>query len=415
MTPRADAPDWRLAPVSVGDRVVRVASRAGVRGHGASDVPDAMLAQALDRLLSVHAGHRPHVVVLGSGNGMVAAVAAAHGASVAAFDRYAPHAEATRRTLDAAGQRTDGAQDGHIDDRRAWHAQVAVGHLGDGAAACVLIRLPTDRASAQLLVAESVRLLAPDGVCLLAGANDEGAKPAARHLAERFSDVRVDAQHSGCRLLVARGIVRTTPPSVDDATRWLDLDAVRELHVSLAGEATTLCTRPGVFSWEHLDEATAILSEILRAQAIISPGQSVLDLGCGAGALAVVAGRLNGDAWVLAVDADSEAVRCTALTAARAGLRQVQAQAHDVVDGVGDVAVDRVVSNPPFHLGKGTDLTLPRAFIAAAHAALVPGGEALFVANRTLPYEALIEARFGTVRTVHDGRRFKVLAGTRRA
>jgi 16S rRNA (guanine1207-N2)-methyltransferase len=35
------------------------------------------------------------------------------------------------------------------------------------------------------------------------------------------------------------------------------------------------------------------------------------------------------------------------------------------------------------------------------------------VANRTLPYEQAIAERFGTVRTLHDGRRFKVLSATR--
>jgi 16S rRNA (guanine1207-N2)-methyltransferase len=35
------------------------------------------------------------------------------------------------------------------------------------------------------------------------------------------------------------------------------------------------------------------------------------------------------------------------------------------------------------------------------------------VANRTLPYEWLIEETFGEVRTAHDGQRFKVIGAVR--
>lgn len=40
------------------------------------------------------------------------------------------------------------------------------------------------------------------------------------------------------------------------------------------------------------------------------------------------------------------------------------------------------------------------AFIEAAHARLERGGKFYLVANRFLPYEPLLEARFSTVRTL---------------
>jgi 16S rRNA (guanine1207-N2)-methyltransferase len=80
---------------------------------------------------------------------------------------------------------------------------------------------------------------------------------------------------------------------------------------------------------------------------------------------------------------------------------------------VGDERFDVVVTNPPFHQGKATDLTVPLQFIADAHAHLRVGGRLYLVANRTLPYEQAIAERFGTVRTLHDGRRFKVLSAIR--
>jgi 16S rRNA (guanine1207-N2)-methyltransferase len=59
------------------------------------------------------------------------------------------------------------------------------------------------------------------------------------------------------------------------------------------------------------------------------------------------------------------------------------------------------------------ELTIPKAFIDAADRHLAPGGSLFLVANRQLPYERLVAERFGAVRILHDGRRFKVLGATR--
>ncbi|HYW05560.1 MAG TPA: methyltransferase, partial [Longimicrobium sp.] len=75
---------------------------------------------------------------------------------------------------------------------------------------------------------------------------------------------------------------------------------------------------------------------------------------------------------------------------------------------------DVVVSNPPFHVGKATDLDVPAQFIRDAARVLKPGGRLFMVANRTLPYEAWVEACFGSYRILVDGREFKVIAATRR-
>jgi len=71
-----------------------------------------------------------------------------------------------------------------------------------------------------------------------------------------------------------------------------------------------------------------------------------------------------------------------------------------------------VVTNPPFHIGKATTLMVPAQFIRDAKAVLVPGGKLFVVANRTLPYESIMMEHFGNMRTVHNGRRFKVLVST---
>ena len=388
---------WQQGPARVGDLTVAVATKPGVFAHGTIDTPSVMLAEAVGERAASHGSASLH---LGCGNGLVPAVAKAMGYRAVAFDRYFTNAEATRRTLDAQ------AGEAHV----VHHAALVNPLVAADSCALVTIRIPTDKLGMQIAVAEAFRALAEGGTCLLAGANDEGAKPAARLLETVFGNAQVIAQHSGCRLLSAAKRGRT-PGDADLFTNpWLDAEHFHELPVTLAETAFVASTRPGVFSWEHLDEATAILADLMR----IENGESVIDLGCGAGILGVAASRWTPMGRVLLLDADADAVRCAERTAAQAGSQNVEVRASDVASAAGDARVDVVVSNPPFHLGKGTELAIPRAFIEQAHAHLAPGGRLYLVANRTLPYERLIAECFGEVRTAHDGQRFKVIGGVRR-
>ena len=70
--------------------------------------------------------------------------------------------------------------------------------------------------------------------------------------------------------------------------------------------------------------------------------------------------------------------------------------------------LDFIVSNPPFHEGGGEDKALGQAFIRAAAAALRKSGTLWLVANRHLPYEAILAESFAKVRLVGEGGGYKV-------
>jgi 16S rRNA (guanine1207-N2)-methyltransferase len=399
---------WQVGPARAGDIIASVASKPGVMAHGTVDAPATMLAAAVAGAPSTMTGARS--LHLGSGNGLVPAVALAAGYIPIAFDRYFANAEATRRSLVATAAATAADGDAPAHDGVAHHAASVSPHVGAAECQLATIRLPTDKLGMQLAVAEAFRALAIGGRCLLAGANDEGAKPAAKLLEQVFGPVRLDAQHSGCRMLSAVKQRDTPLDAMVFASPWLDAERFHTFSVNTGGTAFTVATRPGVFSWQHLDEASGILADLMR----VDDGETVLDLGCGAGVLGVVAARQTPAGSVLLLDADADAVRCAARTAALAHCANVEVRASDVSSGADDRTFDVVVSNPPFHLGKGTELAIPRAFIDQAYNRLVRGGRLYLVANRTLPYEGLIADRFGEVRTAHDGRRFKVIGGVRR-
>jgi release factor glutamine methyltransferase len=98
----------------------------------------------------------------------------------------------------------------------------------------------------------------------------------------------------------------------------------------------------GVFHPRLFFSSSVLAAEIERR----SPrGQSVLDVGCGSGLLALAAARAG--ARVTAVDINIDAVRATAANATANGL-DIQALQSDLFAALGDRRFDLVVVNPPY-------------------------------------------------------------------
>ena len=385
---------WRTYSAKIARKSYEVATKPGVFAHGRLD-PAALLlaehAKVSSGDCSVH---------LNCGNGLTAAVAGKAASDVRLYlaDRNVLSVEAARRTLDANGITTGEVFLGH-----GTHVLPA-----DLRADSVVIRIPQERVALLQLLVDGFSILKEGGRCYVAGATNEGIKTADNTIETIFGNARVLARDSSHRVITAvkRGTAFALPERADASI--LDGDVFREVDVNLHGRNYRLCTRPGVFSWEHLDEATSILADTME----IHEDNSVLDLGCGSGALGVVASSLS-SGRVTMVDADIEAVRSATRTAEANGMTNWRALPSDIAAAVLDERFDVVVTNPPFHVGKATDLDVPMQFINDAHHVLVPGGRMFLVANRTLPYEQAIKHLFGNVSNVHDGQRFKVLSATR--
>lgn len=386
--------EWRTYSVKVAGQSYEIATKAGAFAHGRLDPATLLLAEHI----GVKEGDT--VVHLNCGNGLVGAVASAGRAGrVLLADRNIVSVEAARRTL-AANAVTGG--------------EVFLGHGAyalptDLQADSVAIRIPQERLALLQLLVDAFTLLKVGGRCYIAGATNEGIKTAAGTIEKLFGNARVLSRDSSHRVISA--VKRTaSPASADELDNpFLEGDAFNELDATLRGKQYKLYSRPGVFSWDHIDEATTILADVMQVQA----GDSVLDLGCGCGALGVVAASLSGGGPLTMVDADVEAVRSATRSADANGVANYRALTSDVATAVLDERFDVVVTNPPFHVGKTTDLNVPMQFISDAWEVLVHGGRLFLVANRTLPYEQAIKHRFGNVAKLHDGPRFKVLTATR--
>jgi 16S rRNA (guanine1207-N2)-methyltransferase len=165
-------------------------------------------------------------------------------------------------------------------------------------------------------------------------------------------------------------------------------------------EALGLWTQPGVFSWDRPDPGTRQLLAVLPALA----GRGA-DLGCGLGVLAraVLAGA--GVTQLDLVDLDRRAI-----AAARRNVEDPRAVFHwaDARRAPDLSGLDFVVMNPPFHDQGVEDRELGQGFIRRAHGVLRPGGTLWLVANRHLPYEAVLRDLFRRVTPHGEGAGFKI-------
>ncbi len=262
--------------------------------------------------------------------------------------------------------------------------------------ALVLLLPPRQREEARALYAQALARCAPGGRVLACARNDEGARSGEDDLARIAGEVRSLSRRK-CRAywtLPLQG-------SADEqrVREWAALDAPRPI---MDGR---FVSRPGVFAWDRVDAASALLATHLPADL----AGSAADIGAGYGYLS--SELLTRCPRITSLDLYEAQSRALAL--ARINLRGARVPLdffwHDVTAGLPQ-RYDVIVSNPPFHAQGGeTRADIGRRFIAVAAKSLHPGGRLWLVANRQLPYEHALEEHFAEVLNVAQGGGFKVI------
>jgi 16S rRNA (guanine1207-N2)-methyltransferase len=264
----------------------------------------------------------------------------------------------------------------------------------------VLILPPRQREEARAVLARAAEHLEGGGTVAAAIANNEGARAGEGDFRQLFGATQVLSKHH-CRVFwstPAHGAI-----AGDLLERWGALDAPQAIADG------RFLSRPGLFAWDRIDPASALLAAHLPADL---RGQ-VADLGAGYGYLATeVLARCPQVSAVDLYEAEARALepaRRNVEAAARSLDRDARIDVvwHDVSRGL-PRRYDAIVSNPPFHQGRADLPALGVAFIEAAARALDAQGRFLMVANRHLPYEAALAARFSRVRTLAMQQGFKV-------
>lgn len=238
--------------------------------------------------------------------------------------------------------------------------------------------------------------LEPGGHLIAAMPNTAGAGRFEKELANAAGNI-VSIQKHKCRAFHA------TLDHADESifAEWRKLNEPREI--------SGFTVQAGIFSSDHIDPGSQLLADHLPAHL----HGHVADLGAGWGFLSdSVLKRCPKIQRLDLFEADARALEC-----ARKNLAghecEIHFHWHDVTNGLPGV-YDSIVMNPPFHTGQATDVDLGRAFLKVAAASLKRGGKMWLVANRQLPYEAVLETSGLAWRKIAENRIYKILAAEKR-
>jgi len=265
----------------------------------------------------------------------------------------------------------------------------------------VVVFLPKSRSELTLRLSLALMLIKEGGQIILVGEKKEGIAGAVRQLRQRLPQCRKVDSVRHCQIWQADGV----SPSPDFRLgNWLQWHSIESNGITL-----DVAGLPGIFSDGELDAGTAMLLDTL-AVTPLAPGKT-LDFACGAGVIGAwwqsFQARRQGKGYpVDGVDVQFQALACARATYERAGAEG------NIIASDGLAAVEgqyqTVITNPPFHTGVRTDTSVTEQFLQGVSRHLVKGGECRLVANRFLPYEALIRRHIGPTRVLAEDARFVV-------
>jgi 16S rRNA (guanine1207-N2)-methyltransferase len=265
---------------------------------------------------------------------------------------------------------------------------------------CVLSVMPKGRAAWEQTILDAAQVLRPGGTLYLAGANKSGIKSAAKFIDQILGRSSVLAYRGGCRVLYASKTQETTLPG-SDYYDW------RRVTAQVGGQEVVYATKPGLFSWQALDDGTHLLIEALQASPL-DGSDRVLDIGCGCGVLTLVAARQAVQGSALGVDVDCRAVEATRRTIGLNALHNARAMFSDCGQALQGGLFTAVITNPPFHQAQATTYVVATQIIREAARLLAAGGRLYLVANRFLRYGPIIQETFGNASVLLQNNRFTV-------
>lgn len=288
------------------------------------------------------------------------------------------------------------------------HAELGADLLAG--AGLVVLQLP--KALAELEeIADAVARWADPAVVLVAGGRVKHMTLAQNEVLGRFFGALQPqrAERKSRLLLAAEPLpVGAEPPY-----------PVRTAHPDVG---LVLCAHGGAFAGDRIDIGTRVLLDVMAERAgaadLLAGADrplSVVDLGCGTGALAAAFALAHPAARVVATDRSAAAVRSATATMDANGLGdRVAVTLDDAGSALPAGQADLVLLNPPFHLGASVHEGAGRRLVEAAARLLRPGGEVWTVFNSHLDHRRVLAAEVGPTEQLRRTPKFTVTRSVRR-
>ena len=300
--------------------------------------------------------------------------------------------------------------------------------LLDGAR-LVLLQLPKALAELEQIADAVARWAAPDAVLIAGGRVKHMTLTQNEVLGRSFARVQAERAARKSRLLVAEGPreVPETPPFPVTAVRdgftlvafggafaGARIDIGTRALLDVLGSGRSQLLRTGA---DPADSGPAA-AETARSSGVVNdkaPPPTVVDLGCGTGALAIAYALAHPDARVIATDRSAAAVASARASVAANGLAdRITVTQDDAASELPDGGADVVLLNPPFHLGNSIHVGAATRLFEAAARVLKPGGELLTVYNSSLSYRPELTRLIGPTEQLQRTAKFTVTRSIRR-
>ncbi|MCD6144597.1 class I SAM-dependent methyltransferase [Thermococcus sp.] len=178
----------------------------------------------------------------------------------------------------------------------------------------------------------------------------------------------------------------------------------RMIEVVIRGERFIFITSSGVFSFGKLDRGTNLLIENM----VLEKNWRVLDLGCGYGAIGIVASRFVN--YVVMTDINKRAVSIAKKNLKINNVKNAEVRWGHLYEPVKGERFHSIITNPPVHAGKD----VLREIVINAPLHLYDGGllQIVIRTNQGAKYiKSLMERNFKEVIEVSKGSGFRVYAG----
>jgi 23S rRNA (guanine1835-N2)-methyltransferase len=364
------------------------------------DGADVLLIDGLETLLSRRpaAGARPRVLVAGDNFGALTVAAVASRAKAVSFCDSAVAEGAVIASL-ARNELATRAEECGLT------VHTAIGDVESESIDVVLWNVGR-MTGVVVEVASHLRRICRANAVVLAAGMDKDLPPQTAPILRRIGDVTTHPGRRKAHLFEVS--------FMNSATSSLEQQPPSSVHIDELN--LTVTSKPGVFSGDRLDVGTRLLADVVR-MTTDSYGH-VVDLGCGAGTLGLVALKIFPDAFVTFVDESQRAVDSARHNVeANFGTEAFQRSRFlrsnvfaDVELETGRSAIDLVLCNPPFHHVNAMTDEVAWSMFTQSYDRLQPGGELWVVGNRHLGYHHKLKRVFGPVTQVGSHPKFVVLA-----